>query len=123
MVGELLDRPLLLGGTNVAETDEIEIVAVVRTDHGLAAFVAGADDRRLDRGLVPHLLVAEVKGAQGRAAAAALSTSRRDIPSARLRIVAAQHALFWSQVCHLSLLMDRVRRIRLINGSEGSFPL
>ncbi len=65
VVGEFLDRAFLLGGANVAAADEVEVIAIVIADQGLAAFVAGADDRGLDRGLVPHFLVAEIEAGQG----------------------------------------------------------
>ena len=64
VAGELLDPALELRGADVAEADVVDVGPVVVADHGLAAFVAGADDRGADRGLVPHRLVAEVEGAQ-----------------------------------------------------------
>ena len=45
-------------------------------DHRLATFVAGADDRGLDRGLVAHLLVAEIEAGQGRRGGGGARASR-----------------------------------------------
>ena len=69
--GELLDGALLLGGADVAEADEVEVVAVVVADHRLAAFVAGADDRGLDGGLVAHAPCSRSRSAARAGAAAA----------------------------------------------------
>ena len=105
MVGELLDRPLLLGGADVAEADEVEVIAVVRADHRLATFVAGADDRGLDRGLAPHVLVAEVEAAQGRRGGGGLEPVAPGHADGPIGVLSAQDALFGGQVGHPSLLL------------------
>ena len=100
VVGELLDGPLLLRRPDVAEADEVEVVAVVVADHRLATLVAGADDRGADRGLV-HLLVAEVEGAQGRGGGGGLEQVAAGHAERPVRVLAAQGTLLGGQVGHV----------------------
>ena len=84
VVREFLDRPFLLGGTNVARADEVKVFTVVRANHRLANFVAGADDGCLDRPLAAPSPSSRSRsrpragGRRGR-----LRTSRRETPMPR----------------------------------------
>src|SRR5580693_1670387 len=107
MVGKFLDGPSLLRRADVAIADEVDVVPVVRADHGLAALVAGADDGRLDRGLSRHTAITEVKGAQGGRSSSGLEDLAAGNSERPIGVFTPQHALFRCQVGHWSLLGNR----------------
>ncbi len=104
VVGKLLDRAFLLSRADVAEADEVEIISVVRSDHGLAALVAGADDRGLDGGLVAHVLVTEVEAGQGGGGGGGDQPVAAGHPDGALGVFTAQLTFFGGQVGHGWLL-------------------